>query len=65
MGVLGRILHTFAVTCNAPFSPAEKTKLRKFLDKQSNEAGNDKALAKQWDMEIGELEALKTKVAEN
>ena len=65
MGVLGRILHTFAVTCNAPFFPAEKTKLRKFLDKQSNEAGNDTALAKQWDMEIGELEALKTKVAEN
>jgi len=61
-----KILHTFAVTCNAPFSPAEKTKLRKFLDEQSNRVENDnKALAKQWDLEVDQLEALKTKVAKN
>lgn len=60
-----KILHTFAVICSAPFSSAEKTRLRKFLDAQSREVGGDNALAESWDLRVEELKALKMKVAED
>ena len=57
-----RILHTFAVSCNAPFSETEKMVIRNYLDEQSAKVGGDKALAQSWDLEIDELEALKARV---
>lgn len=57
-----RILYTFAIICNAPFSQEEKRILRKYLDEQIKRAGSDKALADRWDLELGELGTLKTKL---
>ena len=57
-----RIVHTFAVVCNAPLTSVEKMKLRKFLNE---EAGGDQAVAEKWDLEVEELKALKMKVFEN
>jgi len=62
--VLNRILHTFAVVCNAPFLPAEKAKLRKFFDEQSSGI-DDNALAERWDLKVDELKALIQKVVDN
>jgi hsp70-interacting protein len=57
-----RILYTFAVVCDAPFTQEEKLILRKFWDEQNNQVGNEKALAERWDFQVDELLALKTKL---
>ncbi|KIM82029.1 hypothetical protein PILCRDRAFT_820934 [Piloderma croceum F 1598] len=57
-----KILYTFAVVCNAPFTQEEKLILRKFWDEQNNQVGNEKALAERWDFQVDELRALKMKL---
>lgn len=57
-----RILHTFAVICDAPLSGDEKSALTRYLDEQSKQAGGDDSLAKEWDMGADELRQLRSKL---